>query len=485
MKKYFLFLLLLIPGFLFPQNNFIKQITFGDFDARNVSHPRIPYLSDFYFQIDQNNASNIVMTRYNPSTDDFSDTTMITSDNFKNIFPIGGEGIVAFQTNRNGNWDIAYKQYVNGNWGNLEYIANSPEDEINPKKAFIQEFGFGREFFLLFQKADTIFFAGFDGDSLFVDPVFYNDSLYSYSDYSGVNYYSFGGLYPRAGYHVIAVQTDALGIKRLVSRYRQVNGNWQNINLIVDNCNCQNPTFQFTEWNIDLIFEDTLNTNTKLFKISDWEVSKAADTLQIPFSGNIYNYKSDMMHIVTKEGASNNLYEYIFIPHSYFVKTEDKTKIRVNLSEFGYMVYDTLINIKYPDSKSDIGNLGMTFGGEVFYTIWEDSSDGHIHLFGRKQIYPIDNVDNESFVSDFILYQNYPNPFNPLTYIEYRLLEASEIRFNVFNVLGEKVFEQNYGYQTAGDYKINFDGKNLPSGVYIYSIYTEKNRLSRKMMLMK
>ena len=61
--------------------------------------------------------------------------------------------------------------------------------------------------------------------------------------------------------------------------------------------------------------------------------------------------------------------------------------------------------------------------------------------------------------NDFILYQNYPNPFNPATIIEYKLLQASDVKFNVFNLFGEKVFEQNFGYQTAGSYKVNFDGK--------------------------
>ena len=84
-----------------------------------------------------------------------------------------------------------------------------------------------------------------------------------------------------------------------------------------------------------------------------------------------------------------------------------------------------------------------------------------------------------------MLYQNYPNPFNPSTKIEYKLLQATDVNFKVFNILGEKVFEQNFGYQTAGSYKVNFDGKNLPSGVYVYSIYTNESRLSRKMLLMK
>jgi photosystem II stability/assembly factor-like uncharacterized protein len=88
-------------------------------------------------------------------------------------------------------------------------------------------------------------------------------------------------------------------------------------------------------------------------------------------------------------------------------------------------------------------------------------------------------------VSTYFLDQNYPNPFNPNTKIEYKLLQASDVKLNVINILGEKVFEQNFGYQTAGSYKVNFDGKNLPSGVYVYSIYTDENRLSRKMLLMK
>ncbi|MCK7520119.1 MAG: T9SS type A sorting domain-containing protein [Ignavibacteriales bacterium] len=111
----------------------------------------------------------------------------------------------------------------------------------------------------------------------------------------------------------------------------------------------------------------------------------------------------------------------------------------------------------------------------------EDSIDGHIQLFGIPHHLSYGAVDDESIANDFILYQNYPNPFNPTTMIEYKLLQATDVKFNVFNILGEKVFEQNFGYQIAGSYKVNFDEQNLPSGVYVYSIYTNENRLSRKM----
>ena len=40
------------------------------------------------------------------------------------------------------------------------------------------------------------------------------------------------------------------------------------------------------------------------------------------------------------------------------------------------------------------GALGF-WNGEVFYTIWEDSSAGNIHLFGRRQLYPVGDVSDE------------------------------------------------------------------------------------------
>ena len=458
MKKISVFFLLLLQIVILPQNNFIKQITTGDFDARNPFQPRIPFQSNFYYEKHEGNSSNIVLVNHNSFTDDFLDTTMITSDNFQNINPVGGDGIIAFQTNKNGNWDIAFRRSINGFWGDIEYVANSPDDEENLKRVYLNEFGFGPAFFILYQKNDTIFFAEFKQNSVEIEPVLYNSPIYTYSDYTGVYYYNWGGGFPRAGFHVIAVQTDGLGIKRLVSIYRPVNGAWGNINFIIDNCDCANPSVQYIGWEPNLIYEDTLNSRRRLFKMFDWDAQKTLDSLPIPFAGDPSNFSSDIPHIVTQQELEKTILEEIYCPHSYSLRNNNTLQIRVNLLENEWLVSDTLIDITYPDSKLSVGNLGNTFGGEVFYTIWEDSSNGRIHLFGRRQIVPFSDVEDESYANDFVLYQNYPNPFNPSTKIEYKLLQASDVKFNVFNLLGEKVFEQNFGYQTAGSYKVNFDG---------------------------
>ena len=450
MKKLLLVFLLLIQFVILPQNNFIRQITSGDFDAKNVFQPRVPFQPFIFYELHQGNSSNIVLISYNALTDDFSDTLMITSDNFQNINPVAGDGIIAFQTNRNGNWDIAYRKNINGVWGNIEYIVNSSFNEVNPKRVYSSSGGFDSDFFVLYQKGDTVFFSKFNQNSFTNEAVLISNAQNQYSEYTGVSYYNWSGGYPRAGYHIMAIESNSTGTKKIISRYRATNGDWENLNTIVDSCDCENPAIQFVEWEPYLIYEDIINSLKRLFKIYEWELDKSKDTIPINYNGDLKNFNSDLPHIITLEEHINKTNDNLFIPHTYFIADSNSLSVRLNIEDTGWFINDTTVNVKYLDSHLDIGNLAFALGGEIFYTIWEDSSDGHIHLFGRKYVFPVSAVEDESYANDFVLYQNYPNPFNPSTKIEYKLLQASDIKFNVFNVLGEKVFEQNYGYQTAG-----------------------------------
>lgn len=485
MKKTILFpLLVLLTVQISAQEFQIEQITSGNFDARNPYAPKGPsYSGSIFFELHSGSSSNIAYVDYV----DFTDIFMITSDGFININPTGSKGLIVFQTNRNGNWDIAYRKNINMVWGDVEYIANSTEDEINPTHFYSSE-PYNDYESILFQKGDTIFSAEFTQNSLLVEPVFINSSDYSYSDYTGIVYYNFGGASPAPGYHVIAVETDVNSNRRLVSKHKPIGLQWGFVNVILDSCDCTDPTFQYiNDWPINLIYEDTLNSERRLFSIKDWELNKVIDTVEISYSGNLNNFSSDIGYIVTKSGNVKQSAQSNSYPHSYYVHYNDELKIRLNLDElYSYWFNpDTLVNVSFPNSKLEVSNLGPIGLGEVIYTIWEDSSEGNIHLFGRKQIILVSSVEVESNLFDFILHQNYPNPFNPRTKIEYRILTSSDVRFEVINILGEKVFDVDFGYQSAGNYHIDFDGTKLPSGIYVYSIFAGENRLSRKMVLMR
>lgn len=100
------------------------------------------------------------------------------------------------------------------------------------------------------------------------------------------------------------------------------------------------------------------------------------------------------------------------------------------------------------------------------------------------------DVKDENLPHTYSLKQNYPNPFNPSTAIEFTLPVKSEVTLTVYNMIGEKIRTIANRSFSAGTHKINFNAKNLPSGIYIYSISTQGNKgrqfnMSRKMILLR
>jgi len=94
----------------------------------------------------------------------------------------------------------------------------------------------------------------------------------------------------------------------------------------------------------------------------------------------------------------------------------------------------------------------------------------------------------------FAIDQNYPNPFNPETRIRVDLPEVSEIRFEVFNLLGQPVKSEVFKEKEAGSHLLVWNGKDLSgnqaaTGVYFYrislvSLSTGKKFTETKSMLM-
>ncbi len=83
------------------------------------------------------------------------------------------------------------------------------------------------------------------------------------------------------------------------------------------------------------------------------------------------------------------------------------------------------------------------------------------------------------------LSQNFPNPFNPTTTIAYRIAEAGTVELSVFNALGQKVYEWKSQYQEAGFHRIRFNGEELSSGVYFYTLKSSAFIKTKKMLLVR
>lgn len=79
----------------------------------------------------------------------------------------------------------------------------------------------------------------------------------------------------------------------------------------------------------------------------------------------------------------------------------------------------------------------------------------------------------------------YPNPFNPTTRIRFSLPTEQAVQLNVYDVTGQLVSVLVSDVRTAGGHTFVFNGSNLSSGLYIYTLRHNQGSLSGKLLLIK
>jgi photosystem II stability/assembly factor-like uncharacterized protein len=145
---------------------------------------------------------------------------------------------------------------------------------------------------------------------------------------------------------------------------------------------------------------------------------------------------------------------------------------------WGYQIPDTNINY-YQLAHIDFANK---LSGWTYLPI---EFGFHTKTGGDTTFFTSIKQSSNFIPQEFQLYQNYPNPFNPLTIIRLDIQKTGMIKLIIYNVLGKKISILVNEKLAAGSYEYEFDGSTLPSGVYFYSLITEKNTLTKKMLLTK
>lgn len=113
-------------------------------------------------------------------------------------------------------------------------------------------------------------------------------------------------------------------------------------------------------------------------------------------------------------------------------------------------------------------------------------------LFSTKMIQGIPHseksahnlIGNKDQIS-YSLNQNYPNPFNPNTTISYSLKNDGIVQLVVYDMLGREVAQLVNEQKPAGNYSVEFNASNLPSGIYIYRLTSGDYSAVKKLILLK
>ncbi len=158
--------------------------------------------------------------------------------------------------------------------------------------------------------------------------------------------------------------------------------------------------------------------------------------------------------------------------------------------------FDTNFDINENAGKFKGKPVGIQYSGDDYklvilsfplYYMQKDESENFLNQILENFMNEVTPVEEKgiSLPKEFALNQNYPNPFNPSTAISYQLSAQSKVELKIFDVLGREVQTLVNEIQNAGQYKVNFNASNLPSGIYIYQIKADNFIQSKKMMLVK
>jgi len=94
-------------------------------------------------------------------------------------------------------------------------------------------------------------------------------------------------------------------------------------------------------------------------------------------------------------------------------------------------------------------------------------------------------IDDPSELFYFYLSQNYPNPFNPTTSLQYAIGSRQFVTLKVYDLLGKEIATLVNEEKPAGQYEVEFNSTNLPSGIYFYKLKAGEYSQTKKMVLLR
>ncbi len=86
-------------------------------------------------------------------------------------------------------------------------------------------------------------------------------------------------------------------------------------------------------------------------------------------------------------------------------------------------------------------------------------------------------------LKSFTLGDAYPNPTSGATNIQFSLEDASNARFTLSNVIGQKIEVKEFGKLNSGAHQVTVDAANLEAGIYFYSIEVGNKRITKKLIV--
>ena len=242
------------------------------------------------------------------------------------------------------------------------------------------------------------------------------------------------------------------------------------------------------EFSIDTTISDTvlfipnLEYNTSYYwRVKGYNASGFGDWSQIYSFKTILQVPDEVIIIQPTMG------DYILPSINEFIWTEASRAQEYNIQFSSDSLFAAIIKDTTGIKESRVKNITLEQESSFYWRVRgiNEGGFGPWSVYSGFQTVYLTNNEYQDVPSEFILYQNYPNPFNPVTIIKYGLPKTQNITFEIYNILGQKVLTLFDGLQNAGYHTVTLDASQLPSGIYVYSIWSEEGVESKLLTLIK
>ncbi|MBA7576211.1 hypothetical protein ES708_18050 [subsurface metagenome] len=419
--------------------------------------------SDFWLIKTDSNGNKEWDKTFGDSDRDYARSVQQTSDGgyilagYTQSFGAGGYDFWLIKTDLNGNkeWDKTF----GGSESDKAYSVQQTLDEGYIVAGYTHSFGAGHSDFWLIktdQNGNKVWDKTFGGSD--------NDYAYSVQQTSDKGYILAGDTksFGAGGYDFWLIKTDQNGNKKWDKTFGGSNDDWTySVQQTSDKGYIlAGHTKSFGAGNSDFWLIKTDSNGNK-----EWDKT---------FGGPEYDFALSVQQTSDKG--------YILAGHT---------------QSFGAGNYDAWL-IKTDQKGNELWD--KTFGGsksDYAHSVQQTSDGGYI-LAGYTQSFGAGGrdlwlvklkgngvmVEEDQPKADSLL-QNYPNPFNEATTIQYNLPENSKVSLDIYNLSGQKVKTLVDKVQEPGNYIVNFNANNLPSGIYFSRLKTQHGIKTEKMMLVK
>ena len=135
----------------------------------------------------------------------------------------------------------------------------------------------------------------------------------------------------------------------------------------------------------------------------------------------------------------------------------------------------------YDAASAAVNALKDEFSNNAFIITGQEAIKVTDMLKILAEIMNIDENDNV----EFSLLKTYPNPFNPSLNIEYHMEKSSNVKISIYDINGRLVDSILDVFQSAGNHKINWNSKDISTGVYIVKLSLGSNTYTQRVVLLK